>query len=95
MWEAIKKFGKDIVEAFKEMLKDLFVWVFEMVCDIAIYLIESLSLPTELLSNSISQYINADIAYFLALTGLDQCMVIIGAAVLFRIGRKFLTLGLW
>lgn len=95
MWEAIKKFGKDLVDAFKDMLMDLFVWSFEMVVDIAIHIIEGLSLPTELLNQSISMYVNADIAYFLALSGLDQCMVIIGAAVLFRMARKFVTLGLW
>jgi len=95
MWNLIKRFGERLIEGFKDMLKDLFFWAFEVACDLVIYIFESLSAPVELLNLSISTFISPDVAYFLALSGLDQCMVLIGAAVLFRMVRKFLTFGLW
>lgn len=95
MWEAIKKFGADLVEAFKDMLKDLVVWVVELLLDVGIHVLESLSVPSELLTFTISELVSPDVSYFLVLTGLNQCMVIIGAAYLFRIVRKFVTFGFW
>jgi len=95
MWETIKEFGRDILDGMKEiMIQVLEFFVVNTLSAIA-YVFESIPTPDFMNDYSLSDYIHADVSYFLVMSSFDTCLGIIAAAYLFRLIRRVLTLGIW
>lgn len=95
MWENIKQFALDCLLALKALFMDVFMLIFDGILSGIAFLIENLPLPEFMSSYSVANYIHADIAYFLSMSGFPEAMGIIGAAIVFRIIRRVITLGIW
>jgi hypothetical protein len=94
MWEKIKSFASDVLTAIGYKLEEFAAWLIGMIFDLIALIFESFPIP-QFLNYQLADFVSPDISYFLAVTGIHDCIAIIGSSVLFRITRKLLTLGRW
>lgn len=95
MIDSILDFFADIWLSLKSFVFDILVSFIDAILSAIAFVIESLPLPDFILSYSLSDFIPADVSYFLALSGFGSCLYLIGSAYAFRILRRVVTLGIW
>ena len=84
-WEDAKTFTYSILLTLIEMVKDVFIWIFEQFMDLIIVILDGLGSLFDGLN--IASYINAippSAAYFAAASGLGQATGMIVAALTIR-----------
>lgn len=70
-------------------------FIFDFILQILSYVINWLSPPEFLSEYTISDYIHEDIAWLLYMSGFDISLGIIGSAIVFKLVRRLMTLGIW
>lgn len=88
----VKLFG-----SFLEALKGIFLWMFEQVLEAIRAVITAIPVP-DLLHNSMQGAVDGFLpltSYLLGQSGVAQGLMLLGAAYVFRILRKFATLFQW
>lgn len=95
--EWLAEFFRSVFADAWDMLTDLFVFFFDMLLGVWVYLIGLIPIPEFLQQGMQTLYTGLDpgIAFFLSGLGLPEVMTMIGGAYLFRITRKALTLFQW
>lgn len=86
-----------LFDAIISFLSDLPIYLLDGLLGAIASLIEAIPIP-DLLSNGLSPLfaqLDPSIAYFLMRSGLPEMLAMIGAAYLFRLSRKALTLFQW
>lgn len=89
---------KPLYDAFIALMHDLFMWVVDLVLGALGALISSIPAPAFLSNNSIGSLVNQLPPFSLYIAGqlgIHDAMVILLSGVLFRLARKFFTLGQW
>ncbi|NQX97360.1 MAG: DUF2523 domain-containing protein [Flavobacteriales bacterium] len=98
----------DWFDSLIDWLKALFLDVFEFLTDLPLELLNSflgviadmvLSIPiptfmTDGLQGIVSSF-PSSILWIMGVTGIPECLAIVGAGVAFRLARKLFTLGQW
>lgn len=95
MFQELKQFVKDIFEALGNFVDAVFLRLLEWLLDGIAYIIESISPPEFLSQYSLQDTIPDSIVWFLQQSQFGTCLAIISAAYIFRIIRRFVTLGIW
>lgn len=86
-----------ILKAIPDLLYDVAVKVFGEILNLIAFVISLIPFP-DALAGGLQSFLNGlggDILYFLGACGFATGMSIIGAAYVFRVIRKFLTLFQW
>jgi hypothetical protein len=88
---------KDVFTAIWDFVADAFINVFDLLLSGILAVLTAIPVPSFMssgLSGAMSQ-ISGDVWYFASHFRLGECLAILGAAVLFRLTRKALTLFQW
>jgi hypothetical protein len=101
-FEKLTQWFVDLVKAFfaslMDFVHDAFIWVFDSLLSAIATLIASIPAPDFLASNPIGSMLAGMpplALYVISKLNLHAFFAIILAGVLFRLGRKILTLGQW
>lgn len=88
---------KDFFTAIWDFVADAFINVLELLLQGVLVLITAIPVPSFMSSGlgSAMGQIGGDVWFFAGHFRLGECLAILGAAVLFRLTRKALTLGQW
>lgn len=89
---------KDIFKAVWDFLTDILISMVEMVLQAVLAVLGAIPLPAFMTGGSFQGLFNSistDVLYFASKFRLAECFAILGAAVLFRLMRKALTLFQW
>lgn len=90
---------KDWLTAFKDWLLDGLQYVllktFELFLEGVALVIEAMPAPDFITEYSLSDLIDPDILWMLHNSGVSTALSIISAAMVFRLLRRLLTLGIW
>ena len=87
-----------IFDAIVGFFHDIFMWIVNTILDAVAYLIVSIPAPSFLNSINIGNLINQLPSFALYCVNhahIPQAMLIVLSGVLFRLARKFFTLGQW
>ncbi|WP_199154724.1 DUF2523 family protein [Chromobacterium sp. ASV23] len=86
-----------ILKSIPDMLYDVAVKIFGELLNLVTFIISLIPFPQALAGGlqSFLDGLGGDILYFLGVTGFATGMSIIGAAYVFRVIRKFVTLFQW
>ena len=95
MWQEIKEAIADFFDDLGEWFYDVFVTILEALLNGIGTLIEAIALPDFFLTYSLADYVHPDVGYFLAASGFDNALAIVGLAYVFRIIRRIVTLRIW
>tara|TARA_R110001592_G_C13114832_1_gene745282 strand:- start:134 stop:424 length:291 start_codon:yes stop_codon:yes gene_type:complete len=90
--------GEWVVNLFNELIQfllDLPKYILDGILGAIATIIEKIPAPAFTVNYSITDYIPADISYFLIMSSFPPALAIIGGAVTFRFLRRVLTLGIW
>ena len=94
LWEKIREFASDFIDAIIYGIKSVFAWFAELIFDLIAGVIESLP-PPEFMDQSAASHLPSDVLYFLNVTGFHECLAVIAAGIIFYFLRRILTLGIW
>lgn len=89
---------KGLFGDFMEFLIDLPVKIFGGILDGIIYILSLIPVPDFLqqgLLQTLFNSLGSDVLYFVDFFGVDKGLGVIGAAIVFNLTRKALTLGQW
>lgn len=89
---------KDVIKAAWDFLTDLAVSLLDALLTAILSLIGAIPVPSFMTGGSFQGLISAispDVLWFASKFRLSECFAILGAAVLFRLTRKALTLFQW
>lgn len=88
---------KDVFAAVWDFVADAFINMLELLLQGLLAVVSAIPVPSFMqsgLSNSLGQ-ISGDVWFFASHFRLSECLAILGAAVGFRLLRKFVTLFQW
>lgn len=88
---------KDAIKAAWDFVADAFINILDLLLQGVVSVITAIPVPNFLqsgLSGTMSQ-ISSDVWFFASHFRLGECLAILGAAVVFRLTRKVLTLFQW
>lgn len=88
---------KDIFKAIWNLLTDIVIGILEALLNALLALLSAIPAPS-FMAGGFQTFINAipgEVLYFASGFRLPECFAILGAAVLFRLTRKGLTLFQW
>ncbi|WP_022959307.1 DUF2523 family protein [Spongiibacter tropicus] len=94
-WDAVSQWIVDAFAAVWAFFTDLPKIVLQGILNGIASILETIPVPDFVANFSPADYIHSDIAWFLAMSGVDTALGIIGGALLFRFLRRILTLGIW
>ncbi len=86
-----------LFNAVINLIKDVFVWLFDTILSVIASAIELLPVP-DFMTQGLSGLFTAlpsGLLYLLDATGMIAGLAVVGAGVLFNLVRKALTLGQW
>lgn len=89
---------KAVLAALFELLKTVFLWLFDQLADFVVYVFQSITPPDFLSQYSIGTLLGQAgpvIGWLASSLQLGTCLGIIAGAYAFRLLRKLLTLGQW
>lgn len=95
MWDEISQAVSQFFADLKEFFFDIFIAILDAVLGGISTVVESIPMPEAIMDYNLSDYLHTDILYFLSMSGFDNCLAMFGAAYMFRILRRILTLGIW
>lgn len=97
IWDAIIEFINDFFLTLWELLIELFLAIVEIVLDAVVAIIDSIPVP-DFLADGLTGLV-ADfppiLLYAIEMTGIPECLAILGTAFAFRMLRKVFTLFQW
>ena len=89
---------KSVFDAITGFFHDVFMWAVNAVFDGIGFLLSSIPTPDFLLNNNIGSLINqlpSFALYCVSHAHIPEAMLILLSGILFRLARKFFTLGQW
>ena len=89
--DAAYDFFWSLVLSIVEMIKDVFIWIFEQFMDLIAVILDGISFSLEALD--ITQYFDslpADVSNIMGLIGLGTCTQMIGVSILIRLGLQLI-----
>ncbi len=95
MIETIVQLIKDFFRSLKNLLEDFFLTIVDWVLSGVASVLESIDPPDFLTQYNMQSLIPDSVVWFLSVSGFGECLTIISAAYVFRIIRRFVTLGIW
>lgn len=84
--------------AIGELFHDLGVWLFESVCDLTVWIVDNIGVPSFMTEYSFQGLFDAmgpTAGWILTTFRIGECFAILGVGMIFRLLRKLLTLGQW
>lgn len=95
MIETIKQLIRDFFQSLKNLLESFFLTITDWVLSAIAAILEAIDPPQFLTQYNLQSLVPDSVVYFLSVSGFGQCLAIISAAYVFRIIRRFVTLGIW
>ena len=89
---------KDIIKALWDFVTDILIAVLDLFLVAILALIQALPLPAFIQAGGLQTLFNAipsEVWYFASHFRLGECLAMFGAAVVFRLSRKAVTLFQW
>lgn len=90
---------KDWLKGFKDWLLDGLQYVllktFGLFLDGVAYVVEAMPVPEFITEYSLGDLIDPDILWMLHNSGVSTALLIVSSAIVFRVLRRLLTLGIW
>jgi hypothetical protein len=94
-FESVYDFVVDIFKSVLDLFKDIFLWIFEMFVALLVFLIDLMPLPAFITDYRLTDFVPPELIFFLTMANFPQIMGMLASALVFRIIRRFLTLGIW